>query len=362
VTRVLASSFDEGTVYATQSGYRNDEFSAYVFRSTDYGKTWQSLAGGLPAEPVNVIREDPKARHLLYLGTDSGVFVSLDRGATWSAMNSGMPRVAVQDLVVESRSGDLVVGTHGRSVFIAEAGPLRKMKDGFASQELLAFAVKPVKVSPRRGYGENPWTPFSRIEPSVRIAYWMKASGSVKIAVKDENGMVWKEIEGPSAAGMNAVDYDLSSDPKLADAAEAKAREKALAKEKEKEKDKDKDKDKDAEKKESNSQATGKKDPDPKAAEKKDAEKKPAVKKVSADEDDDEDEEEAGKDDDKPAAGPARPLDPKLYDLLADPLRSTRKRYLPPGKYTLEIHSGQAVEKTKLNVQAERETGFGGDD
>ncbi len=80
VTRVLASSFDEGTVYATQSGYRNDEFAPYVFRSTDYGKTWQSLAAGLPAEPVNVIREDPKAKHLLYLGTDSGVFVSLDRG------------------------------------------------------------------------------------------------------------------------------------------------------------------------------------------------------------------------------------------------------------------------------------------
>jgi photosystem II stability/assembly factor-like uncharacterized protein len=75
VTRVLASQFDEGTVYATQSGYRNDEFASYVFRSTDYGRTWRSLAAGLPAEPVNVVREDPKAKHLLYLGTDSGVFV-----------------------------------------------------------------------------------------------------------------------------------------------------------------------------------------------------------------------------------------------------------------------------------------------
>ena len=154
---------------------------------------------------------------------------------------------------------------------------------------------------------------------------------------------------------MNAVDYDLSSDPKLADAAEAKAREKALAKEKEKEKDKEKDKDKDKDKEEGQERYRQ----GPKA--RKDAEKKPAVKKASAEEDDDEDEEEAGKDDDKPAAGPAKPLDPKLYDLLADPLRSTRKRYLPPGKYTVEIHSGQAVEKTKLNVQAERERGSGGD-
>ena len=346
VTRVLASAFDEGTVYVTQSGYRNDEFAAYVFRSTDYGKTWQSLAGSLPAEAVNVIREDPKAKHLLYLGTDSGVFVSLDRGATWSAMNAGMPRVAVQDLVVEPRSGDLVVGTHGRSVYIAEAGPLRKMKDGTTSSALTAFAIKPVKVSPRRGYGENPWTPFFRVEPSVRIAYWMKSSAPVKISVKDDNGMLWKELDGSSAAGMNAVEYDLSTDAKLADAAEAKAREKALAKEKEKEKDADK---KDGEKKE---------------ADKKDAEKKAAaVKKTSADEDEDEEDDDTGKaDDDKPSAGPAKPLDPKLYDLLADPLRSTRKRYLPPGKYTVEIRSGDTVEKTKLNVQAERETGFGGDD
>jgi len=338
VTRVLASSFDEGTVYVTQSGYRNDEFSAYVFRSTDYGKTWQSLAANLPAEPVNVIREDPKAKHLLYLGSDSGVFVSLDRGATWSAMNSGMPRVAVQDLVVEPKSGDLVVGTHGRSVFIAEAGPLRKMKDGTAPSTLVAFAIKPIKVSPRRGYGENPWTPFSRVEPSVRIAYWTKASAPVKIAVKDDNGMLWKEIDGTSAAGMNVVEYDLSTDAKLADAAEAKAREKALAKEKEKDKDKE--------------------------GEKKDAGKKAeAAKKPSAEEDEeDEDDDSAKADDDKPSAGPAKPLDPKLYDLLADPLRSTRRRYLPPGKYTVELRSGDAVEKTKLNVQAERETGFGGDD
>src|SRR5262249_35509275 len=343
---------------ATQSGYRNDDFSAHVFRSTDYGKTWQPLAGGLPAEPVNVIREDPKAKHLLYLGTDSGVFVSLDRGATWSAMNGGMQRVAVQALVVDPKSGDLVVGTHGRSVFIAEAGPLRKMKDGAPSQELLAFAVKPVKVSPRRGYGENPWTPFSRIDPSVRIPYWTKSSAPVKIAVKDENGMLWKEMEGPSAAGMNVVEYDLSADALQADAAEAKAREKALAKEKEKEKDKDKD----VEKKDSDGKDAAMKEAGPKAAEKKDAEKKPAVKKASTDDDEDDEEEDTGRDEDKPAAGPAKPLDSKLYELLADPLRSTRKRYLPPGKYTVEIRSEQAVEKTKLNVQAERETGFGGDD
>ncbi|HYR47095.1 MAG TPA: hypothetical protein VER78_08815, partial [Thermoanaerobaculia bacterium] len=353
VTRVIASSFDEGTVYATQSGFRNDEFAPYVFRSTDYGKTWQSLSAGLPAEPVNVIREDPKARHLLYLGTEAGVFVSLDRGATWTAMAGGLPRVAVQDLVVEPRSGDLVVGTHGRSVFIAEAAPLRKLKDAVISEPLHAFPVKAIKESPRRGYGENPWTPFFRVEPSVRIAYWAKGGAPVKLAVKDENGMLWKELDGTAVAGMNVVEYDLSADAKLADAAEAKAREKALAKEKEREKEKDKD---------------GEKAKDAAKAEPAGGAEKPPVaaastaKKAGADEEEEEEDDSGKPEEEKPAAGPSRPLDPELYGLLADPLRAARQRYLPPGKYTIEIRSGQSVQKTTLNVQAERENVFGGED
>jgi hypothetical protein len=357
VTRVLASSFDEGTVYATQSGYRNDEFAPYVLRSTDYGRTWQSLAASLPAEPVNVIREDPKAKHLLYLGTDSGVFVSLDRGASWTPMTGGLPRVAVQDLVVEPRSGDLVVGTHGRSIFVAEAAPLRKLKDGTASEALRAFPVKPIKESLRRGYGENPWTPFFRVEPTVRIAYWTKASAPVKLAIKDENGMLWKEMDGTSRHGMNVVEYDLSADAKLADAAEAKAREKALAKEKEKEKAKDADKEKEEDKdkgKDTVAAGAASKPEKPAAA------AATAAKKPTSDEDEDEDDDAGKPEEDRPspAAGPSKPLDPELYDLLADPLRAARKRYLPPGKYTVEIRSGQSTEKTTLNVQAEKETSF----
>ncbi len=87
-----------------------------------------------------------------------------------------------------------------------------------------------------------------------------------------------------------------------------------------------------------------------------------AAKKPASDEDEEE-EEEAGKpDEERPAAGPPRPLDPEIYDLLADPLRATRKRYLPPGKYTIEIRSGESVEKTTLKVEAEKETFFGGED
>ena len=307
-----------------------------------------------------MIREDPKAKHLLYLGTDSGVFVSLDRGATWTPMTGGLPRAAVQDLVVEPRSGDLVVGTHGRSVFVAEAAPLRKLKDGASSDALRAFPVRSIKESLRRGYGENPWTPFFRIEPTVRIAYWVKGGAPVKLSVKDENGMLWKELDGTSHRGMNVVEYDLSADAKLADAAEAKAREKALAKEKEKEREKEKDGE---QKKEG-----GKEDEKGKAAApaaskpEKSGDKIAAGKKPSSDEDEEEEDDDAGKpEEERPSAGTPKPLDPENYELLADPLRATRKRYLPPGKYTIEIRSGDATEKTTLKVQAEKETSFGED-
>ncbi len=267
--------------------------------------------------------------------------------------------MAVQDLIVEPRSGDLVVGTHGRSIFVAEAAPLRKLKDGVPSDELHAFPVKPLKERLRLGYGENPWTPFFRVEPTARIAYWTKNGAPVKLAIKDENGMLWKELDGTSRRGMNVVEYDLSADAKLADAAEAKAREKALAKEKEKEREKEKSKDggeiKEGDKKEKDAAPAASKPENPAA-------KVAAAAKNPASDEDEDDEEDAGKpEEERPAGGTPRPLDPEIHDLLADPLRATRKRYLPPGKYTIEIRSAESVEKTTLKVEAEKET-FGGED
>ena len=222
VTRVVASSFDEGTVYVTQNGYRNDEWTPYVFRSTDFGETWTSLAGGLPPEPVNVIREDPKAKNLLYVGTDLGVFVSLDRGQSWLAMAGGLPHVPVHDLAVQPREGDVVLGTHGRSVFVAEAAPLRKLSDEVRKEDLHAFDVKPATWERRRGYDEHPWITWFRHPPVVRIAWWgSAAAGPAKLTFRDAYGDVWKEVATTSGPGMNVFEYDLTADAAKADAAEA---------------------------------------------------------------------------------------------------------------------------------------------
>jgi photosystem II stability/assembly factor-like uncharacterized protein len=310
VTRVVASAFDEGTVYVSQNGYRNDDFAAYVFRSADFGEEWESLAGGLPAEPVNTVREDPEARHALYVGTDHGAFASLDRGETWIPLTGGLPRVPVHDLLVHPREGDLVLATHGRSVFVADAAPLRKLTESVMEEPLHAFSIKKAQGDPGRGYGEHPYVSWRQKRPVVRIAYWLATGTATEITIKDEHGSPWTRLEGTASEGLNVIEYDLSADPDLATAAEAVARSKALE---------ELEKTKSA----------------------KPADPEPAV------EDEDEDTEEA--------EVSAPPLDDELHGLLADPLRDSRARYLPPGKYTVEIRAGKLKKTTRLTVEPPKE-------
>jgi len=324
VTRVVTSSFDEGTVYVSQSGYRDDEFTPYVFRSTDYGKTWESLAAGLPTEPVNTVREDPKAKNLLYVGTDMGVFVSLDSGKTWTAMAGGLPHVPVHDLQVHPREGDLVLATHGRSVYLTEAAPLRKLTPDVMGKAVFAFPVKDVPGDPGRGYGEHPWITWPRQAVVARVPYWAKAAGEVTIAIKDENGSVWQQLADTAQPGMNVLEYDLGVDAARADAAEAAAKAKAREKE-------------------AREKALAAKAPKPSPS--------PSPSPTPA-----ADEEEDAERPEKTASASGKPmLDPELERLLADPMRATRKRYLPPGTYTVEVRAGGATATTTLKVKAPKD-------
>ncbi len=126
VSRVTASGHEAGTVYVALTGFREDDFRTYIFRSADYGRTWASIAGNLPDEPVNVVKEDPKKAGILYIGTDLGVYATLDGGATWVSLCNSLPTAAVYDLVVHPRDGELVIGTHGRSFFVLDVVPVRE--------------------------------------------------------------------------------------------------------------------------------------------------------------------------------------------------------------------------------------------
>jgi photosystem II stability/assembly factor-like uncharacterized protein len=127
VSRVAASKFKEGRVYTSLNGYRNDDFRPYLYRSEDYGSTWTAIGRDLPAEPINVVKEDPKNENIIYVGTDGGLYVSFDKGQSFMMWNGGLPKsVPVHDIAIQERENEIVLGTHGRSIYIAKLDEVQK--------------------------------------------------------------------------------------------------------------------------------------------------------------------------------------------------------------------------------------------
>ncbi|MEW5900959.1 MAG: hypothetical protein AB1715_05805, partial [Acidobacteriota bacterium] len=124
VSRVTASPFDANTAFVSYTGFRNDDFQPFLYKTTDYGQTWTSISAGLPNEPVNVIRQDRKNPDLLFVGTEMAVYVSTDAGKNWTRLRLNMPTQPVHDLQIHERENDLVVATHGRGVFIVDISAL----------------------------------------------------------------------------------------------------------------------------------------------------------------------------------------------------------------------------------------------
>jgi len=178
VSRLIASKYDLGTVYLSMTGIRSDDTTAYLYRSTDFGATWTSLAHNLPAESINVIREDPRRPHVLYVGTNGGVYVSLDRGATWSSLCADLPTTPVQDLVVHPREDELLIATHGRSLFIMDARPLQAMTPEIASSTLHVFEARPVTLRWSPPLELNPMAPADRMFISISLPPSLRGSRS----------------------------------------------------------------------------------------------------------------------------------------------------------------------------------------
>jgi len=127
VWNMVASQYDPATVYIAQIGREDDDFAPYIFKSTDYGKTWVSIAANIPGGPTNVIREDPKDKDVLYCGTDQGVFVTTDGAKTWKYLGSGLPNAPVWDLQIHPRDNMLIIATNGRGMWVIDdVSPLRE--------------------------------------------------------------------------------------------------------------------------------------------------------------------------------------------------------------------------------------------
>ena len=126
ISRLVPSAFAETTVYVTQRGREDDDFAAYIYKSTDSGRTFRSIVNNIPAGPVNVIREDPRDANILYAGTDFGVFVSTDGGQRWQVLGGNLPSVQVSDLQFHKRDNVIVVSTYGRGMWVIDAAPIKK--------------------------------------------------------------------------------------------------------------------------------------------------------------------------------------------------------------------------------------------
>jgi photosystem II stability/assembly factor-like uncharacterized protein len=124
-SRVVPSQHADNTVFVTQRGREDDDFAPYVYKSTDGGKTFTSLAGNIPAGPVNVIREDPTNPNMLYVGTDFGAFVTTDGGRVWQVLGGNLPSTQVSDLAVDARDNVIIISTYGRGIWALDAQRLR---------------------------------------------------------------------------------------------------------------------------------------------------------------------------------------------------------------------------------------------
>jgi photosystem II stability/assembly factor-like uncharacterized protein len=125
VSRIVASKYEIGTVYMTQTGRRDDDFQVYIWKSTDFGNNWQDISGNIPVGPVNTIREDPFNKDILYAGTDGGVFVSKDGGKQWEVLGT-LPFCYVHDLAIHPRDNMIIIATHGHGIWVMDANPVNE--------------------------------------------------------------------------------------------------------------------------------------------------------------------------------------------------------------------------------------------
>jgi hypothetical protein len=205
VTRVVASKFILERVYATLNGYREDDFKPYVFVSNDYGKTWNDLSANLPLEPVNVLREDPSNEQIIYVGTDNGLYVSHDGGKHYMAWQANLPRVAIHDLAIQERENEIVLGTHGRSIYIASLSSIQKYTE-LSNKALAVFPLDTMKYT--EGLGKKGAVYDEAKERTIRIDFFTKQSGPVVMQVVFGKYKKVFECSKEVKAGFNHFDYD----------------------------------------------------------------------------------------------------------------------------------------------------------
>ncbi len=207
ISSVFASPHNEATVFVSLNGYREDDFKTYLFQSNDYGKNWQSVKGNLPESVANVLIQDPVNADLLYCGLDNGTYASLDGGNTWHFFTN-MLNVASYDMMVHPRENELIVGTHGRSVFVADVKPLQQLKGNTKDKAVVAFAADNIRHSERWGQKAYAWDKVN--EPKAVVLYYCsKANTNLSIEIIDEKNNIVRKISAMGVQGFNHFTWDV---------------------------------------------------------------------------------------------------------------------------------------------------------
>lgn len=220
VSHVEPSRTNAQTAYVTFDRHMFDDFRPYVFKTSDLGKSWQDVTGNLPSRAyLQVVREDPKNPGLLYAGTEIGLFASYTGGREWMALNlKNLPNVSVHDILVHPRENDLILATHGRSVWILDdATPIQGMTSGILNSNAHLFPIRTglrfASRFTRYGIGDKTFTGPNPAYGTL-ITYYLKDKPddktTFKIQVLDENGKLVQELNKPSnEKGLNRATWNL---------------------------------------------------------------------------------------------------------------------------------------------------------
>lgn len=216
VSRIIASKLSAGTAYVTFDAHRDGDWAPYVFKTADYGENWTTLTNGLPADgSVNVIIEHPENPNLMFIGTEHALFVSMNAGKQWVKFDSNLPTTLYDDLKIHPRDNDLIVGTHGRSIYILDdLTPVVELASNENSSGLTLFPIQTATIyhywkstsyrSQEAFNGENPLS-------GALIHYNLsEAVDSVQIEIKKENGSFVRRWKEPGEPGViHRVHWDL---------------------------------------------------------------------------------------------------------------------------------------------------------
>jgi photosystem II stability/assembly factor-like uncharacterized protein len=226
VSGLIASAHDANTVYVSFDNHMNDDYNNYVYASVDGGTNFRYIAESLPkGQVVMTIAEDPKNPAVLYAGTEFGLFVSTDRGGSWQRVRSGLPTVPIHEIVFHPRENDMIVATHGRSIWILDdATPIQQAGEAMRADAFLFDSGRPAmqfNTANDRGFVTD--KPFRGRNPTfgAPISYYLKGEvppANLALRIRDGAGNVVRTISGDdlrnaNKAGINRVHWDLRYQP-----------------------------------------------------------------------------------------------------------------------------------------------------